>query len=218
MNYMLGRIAAPDERDKKYRIRSMLEPRPLRLWRYWNDLQWWGDQGENPWCVAYAWLHALEDGPRTIKGKGPVIPPHELYKAAQQNDEWAGEGYDGTSVRGGAKALAAAGRIAEYRWAWDIDTVVEALLNVGPLVVGTNWYRSMFEPEYNGDLLVAKGSLAGGHAYVLNGVNLKRGLLRVKNSWGRSWAGDGRAWMEIETFERLLNEDGEACIGIESTT
>jgi hypothetical protein len=212
--YGLGRMPAEDSRDEMHLMQGVLPSIiELRLHRYWYDRGWWGDQGDMPYCVGYAWVHWLEDGPITQAGQAPCCNPTDVYTAAQLVDEWPGTDYDGTSVRAGAKVLQSIGKISSYTWAWSVEPIIQALLYVGPVVVGTNWYRSMFDPK--DDILRADGRAVGGHAYVLNGVNLARGLVRIKNSWGRSWAGDGRAWMEIETLDRLIREDGEACLAKE---
>lgn len=193
-------------------------PPPVeRRFRYWSANGWWGDQGQTPECVAYAWVHYLEDGPIGHSGRAPVVGPHTLYGEAQQVDEWPGEDYDGTSVRAGAKVLATAGFVGEYRWAWDVDTVVTALLTTAPVVLGTNWYSGMFDPTNEGQLIVG-GDIAGGHAYVANGVNRDRGLVRIKNSWGRGWGIRGHAWIALEDLDRLIREDGEACLATEVKT
>jgi len=218
MTYSLGRIHAPDARDTNYSVKALLLAAPAapitKLYKYWWDNGWWGDQQDTPQCVAYAWTHWLEDGPiQQTSTPPPVIQPEVLYHAAQLVDEWPGTNYDGTSVRAGAKVLQTKGFIKNYHWATNVEEAVNALLALGPVVVGTNWYSGMFEPIH--DVIYPTGQIAGGHAYVLNGVNLKRGLVRVKNSWGKSWAGDGRVWMEIETLEKLINEDGEVCLATE---
>ena len=59
-------------------------------------------------------------------------------------------------------------------------------MNLGPVVVGTYWYSSMFYPDRNG-LIKINGGIAGGHAYVINGVDKTKKLFRIKNSWGQSW-------------------------------
>lgn len=216
----LGRVIVPDERDAAFPMSAVVPAASERGYRYWNPSGIWLDQGATPQCVAFAWTHWLEDGPVTRPetehgGDVPVVNPAEVYAEAQTIDEWPGEDYDGTSVRAGAKVLQQLGYIGEYRWASDLDTVVRALLEVGPVVVGTWWYDSMFTPR--DDYLVIDDGAAkvGGHAYLLNGVNVKDRKLRIKNSWGRRWADDGTAWMTFDTFEALLSDWGEACLAVE---
>jgi Cysteine protease len=211
----LGRRFAPDPRDANFPMRTALPAAPsTRTYRYWNANGFWFDQGDQPICVGAAWCHWLEDGPVTQRGSAPVLRPLEIYAAAQKVDEWPGEDYGGTSVRAGAKVLQARGFITEYRWASTIQEIVAALLDVGPVVVGTNWYADMFEPDEAG-LLHIGGGLAGGHAYVLDGISMPHKLIRMKNSWGRGWGKDGFAYLAFEDVDDLLHEDGEAALAVE---
>jgi papain like protease len=212
----LGRRFAPDARDREYPLRALIAAPSVRHYRYWYANGWWGNQADSPQCVAYAWCHYLEDGPvmQTQPRTPPVVSPGMLYREAQKLDEWEGEDYDGTSVRAGAKVLQALGYLQSYRWGASVADVVDALLEVGPVVMGTNWYEDMFTPDDAGFLRV-RGALAGGHAYVLDGVNRSHALVRLKNSWGREWGQNGFAFMAIEDLGRLLAEDGEACLGVE---
>jgi hypothetical protein len=215
----LGRTPAPDDRDKKFRMETILRPRaPGVTHKYFWDNAYWGDQGRTSQCVAYAWMHWVEDGPITHAprkpGTDPKIAPASVYARAQQIDEWEGSDYEGTSVRAGAKVLMEQGLISSYRWAWNVETVVQALLTTGPVVVGTWWYDSMFYPNDKG-LLTISGQRAGGHGYVLNGVNTKTKMIRVKNSWGKLWAKAGRAWISFADMDRLIREDGEAVLAVE---
>ena len=204
MKYALGRVHIPDSRDKNYPISKALPPKgsaPEREYRYWWDSAWWGDQGYLPHCVAFSWVHWLEDGPITHFYKNrdfdpsylnesrhekhqPLFNPASIYNEAQKIDEWVGEDYDGTSVRAGAKILRQLGVVSEFRWASTLDEVVQTVLHLGPMVVGTWWYSDMFYPDKNG-LIKATGHKAGGHAYVITGVNVKKQRFRIKNSWGR---------------------------------
>jgi Papain family cysteine protease len=211
----LGRRHAPDPRDANFPLRALLPAAPsIRTYRYWSANGWWGDQGRTPQCVAYAWAHWLEDGPVPQGGTPPILHPAAIYHDAQFMDEWPGEDYDGTSVRAGAKVLKTAGYIKEYRWASTMQEIVAALLDVGPVVVGFSWYEEMFKPD-EASLIHIGGALAGGHAFVLDGISMPHKLIRMKNSWGRDWGNNGFAYLSIEDVDHLLHEDGEACLAVE---
>ena len=207
-----GRDRLRDNRDYDYLI---MAPTSRRPWRYWNDNGWWGDQGFTSQCVGYAFAHYLEDGPITHRDVAPVATPRKIYTLAKTLDEWEGTSYEGTSVRGGAKALQAMGWISEYRWTWDLMTLVDTILDVGPVVVGTAWKSGMDNWSRSGVLDVS-GRTLGGHAYIVNGVNVSKGLFRMKNSWGRSWCKRGHAYITFDGMRKLIEEDGEVCLAIEN--
>lgn len=196
---ILNRVYRRDQRDDDYRLRAKKSPRTKRDWPIGTIL----DQGETPTCVGQAWAGwLLAPEPKLF------VDPIGLYTLCQYRDEREGEDYDGTSVRAGADVLKIQGFLTRYEWAQDIDAVVYALLEVGPLVVGTNWYSGMDR----GGVMRPTGEILGGHAYRLTGVNTRSGVLEVTNSWGRRWGETGQASIGIDDFAALLAEDGEACV------
>jgi hypothetical protein len=215
-DYGLGRRPAVDPADQRFLMRTLIPRVSVRDRRYWYQNGWWGNQGSEPECVAYAWTHWLEDGPLTQPGPAPLRDPGLLYDEAQREDEWPGEGYDGTSVRAGAKVLQRLGYVLSYHWAWDLQTALDGLFEAGPVVMGTNWYRSMFEPDEEGYIRELTGGIVGGHAWLINGGSRSRGIVRCKNSWGRDWGRGGTFWLPFELLERLIAEDGEAALAMEA--
>jgi C1A family cysteine protease len=146
---------------------------------------------------------------------GPAISASSLYEAAQQVDEWPGSDYDGTSVRAGAKVLRDLGFVSEFRWATTVEEVALALVSVGPVVLGTRWDESMFEPDDSG-FVHPDGKGVGGHAYLAIGVNRALGQVRCLNSWGPGWGAAGRFWLSYPDLDELLADQGEACLAIEA--
>jgi hypothetical protein len=223
----LGRRAKKDERDYVVWQTPLRVAASERTTRFWYMGGAWLDQNGFPHCVGYSWTHWIEDGPvqqPNITGDNDYAD--ELYSRCQQVDEWPGEDYEGSSVRAGAKVLTSRGVLNGYYFAFDIESVKLNVLERGPVVLGTTWYRSMFTPKkyddrtYVCEVNESSGS-AGGHAYLLNGISLTKeiggetGFFRLKNSWGRDWAFDGRCFISIEDVAKLLEDDGEMCIATE---
>ncbi len=216
----LGRLHAPDARDANFPMRSLLPARESeRTYRYWNPSGWWGDQGNTPQCVAYAWTHWLEDGPVGQSGQAPVVQPSVLYAEAQKADEWPGENYDGTSVRGAMKAVVEYGLVKSYVWGQTVDEVIAWILGgYGTVVVGTNWYAEMSEVDAKGIMREPADWMTwpiGGHAWRVIWFDKKTSLFTMKNSWGHNFgyvkAGEpsGYAYVRMAFLERLLHEDGD---------
>ena len=236
---LLGRLHIPDDRDKNYLIKDnyeylvsftstkprVLKPSPQKPSpqkpiiqsnvKYWDSEGWWGNQGGKPHCVGFSWAHWIEDGPVGHGGVPPIINPVKIYNEAQKIDEWPGENYAGTSVRAGAKYLKNINAIKSYYWAYDLNTLINSVFTLGPVVVGTYWYSGMFTPDRN-FLIKISGGIVGGHAYVINGVDKDKKLFRIKNSWGRTWGDKGHAYISFNDMSRLMSMNGEVCLAVEN--
>ncbi len=222
-NVGLGRLVKEDTRDKKFLLPRRAEATNITS-RYWTAKPAL-DQGATPQCVGFSGYQWLTSFP--IRNK-PAFTPTELYKEAQKRDEWPGEDYAGSSVRGCFKVLKDKGFVSEYLWAETVDHVVDHLLTIGPVVVGTRWSIGMFMADNQGYIDDIGGNAVGGHAYLLIGANRlrkkkdgKKGAVRVLNSWGPNWGDEtsgratGRAWLSFKALEELMEQDGEACTATE---
>lgn len=214
--FAFGRIADPDARDLQHLIRDLpLAVAEPRAFRYWNADGWWGNQGSAPKCVGYASAHWLEDGPVTHPGPIPILHPDVIYREAQEIDPWAGTPHEGTTVRCAFKVLQRRGHVISYHWAFTLDDVVFAVLNHGPVVMGTSWYEGMSRPGPDHRLRI-EGEFQGGHAWTINGVNVPDRVFRMKNSWGREWGKRGFALIGFDEIDQLLTDQGEACLAVEA--
>ena len=188
---------------------------PVYQFKYWDSDGWWGNQRNLPHCVGYSWAHWVEDGPVGHEGTPPIISPVTIYNEAQKIDEWPGENYAGTSVRAGAKYLQSKNVIKSYYWGYDLNTLINSVFELGPVVVGTYWYSGMFYPNSNG-LIRVTGGIVGGHAYLINGVDKEKKHFRIKNSWGQTWGKQGHAFISFNDMSRLISMNGEVCLAIEN--
>jgi hypothetical protein len=203
----LGRRFALDRRDEDFPIVKLASARIRRTWPSLGTL----DQGSTPMCVGFSCWKLLQSSP--VINKPANYSPVDVYHDAQN--------YDGTSVRGAFKALKNRGYLSEYRWAPDVEALVAHILEVGPIVMGTDWDYDMFTPDRH-DYIWRGGGVAGGHAWLVVGADTTRqnpdgsmGAVRILNSWGPGWAEKGRAWMATHVLAELLEADGEGGVPTE---
>jgi len=212
----LARIVHFDERSRKFSVRKLLGPKPLRSYT-WSCPRWL-DQGQEGACVGFSWAHELVARPVVVPNITAKFAREQVYWEAQKIDEWAGGSYpgarpvcEGTSVLAGVKVLQKAGYFDAYHWAFSIKELALAIGYCGPAVLGIPWYEGMFDTDEKGVLHIG-GQVSGGHAILCNGVSVKNKTFRLHNSWGQSWGVNGEATISWDDLDRLLHEDGEACV------
>lgn len=210
-DYGLGRIPSPpDPRDRAHPMRAFFSPRAVTLppYKHWPT----GpilNQGDTPHCVGFAWAQWEMTSPVRIPlatSRDGNALGHGIYASCKEIDGYAG---DGTWVRAGASVMKTAGRLASYVWATGPNDLRDWVLLKGPVVVGTDWHESMFDPDARGWMRPA-GAVVGGHAYLVTGYNANARAYRVTNSWGTGWGDNGKAWILAADLWRLVSQSGEA--------
>lgn len=215
----LGRHVNHDERSRLYPFRATSRA-PLQNVRHTRHVPVW-DQGNVGSCTGQAALGCAGTGalygPASGRQKSwTVSDAVAVYSQATVIDRYLKSyppddtGSDGLSV---AKVLTANGLISGYLHTFSFDDLLIALQQ-GPLIVGTNWYESMFEPDpQTAEVQIAHGSpVAGGHEYILDEYNAQADFIGATNSWGTGWGRGGRFCLHASTLRRLLAEDGDGTV------
>lgn len=154
----------------------------------------------------------MADGPVTHPEKVPLEDPDVLYNEIVAIDRSEGRVYsEGATSLAMAKAAQRRRWIGEYRWGYTLKDAVAAL-QVGPILLGIDWYTGMDNPHPKYPIIRAIGEIRGGHELVVNGIDLDDGLVRLKNSWGRAWGMNGHAWLPLEELEYLIASGGDVCM------
>lgn len=210
-----GRLIALDHRDELHPMRALTRRIALPESRLWSSFRAYVlDQGQTPHCVGFAWAGFLEAAPYMHQLQNS--DGDRFYALAQEHDEWPGTDYDGSSTRGGAKALQSLGLITgEYVWAQAEEDVWRFVLGKGPVTTGTVWLTGFMEPDSEGYVSLTGGE-EGGHDWLIIGASAKRQSYRCQNSWGTSYGQNGRFWVRREDYKALLEElGGDACSATE---
>jgi len=87
----------------------------------------------------------------------------------------------------------------------------------GPAVLGVPWYSGMYNTDSDG-FIHADGYVAGGHAILARAVNVKKGYITLRNSWGKGWGVNGDCYITFEDMDKLLQNWGEAVFMLNRTS
>lgn len=213
-----------DERSRAFGVRAALPETVVRRRHRWDPLKTPLDQGNEGHCVGFGWSMELGGSPVRIKGINDQFG-HALFYGAQVQDRRMGYNWpDGASVLAGAKEVTDRGFLAEYRWGFGIDDVIDTVVAHGPVVLGIDWTDGMYSTRPSG-LVDTSGSVVGGHCITVFGYHprlrlagegwLKRfeGLWWM-NSWGPTYGKNGIGFITAESLDGLLKNGGEACVPV----
>lgn len=201
----------PASREHPYREARNKTRKPIqRIW----DLPITLDQGREGACVGFAWAHELAATPVPISGIDNRFARDEIYRPAQGVDQWAGEDYEGTSVLAGAKICRRLGFIGEYRWAFSMSELVDAVCYHGPVVLGIPWHKSMYYPRVIGGRHYIKpnGVKVGHHALLAIGYDPVVDAVALKQSWGDDHGDHGVVWIRTIDLDPLRRDEGVCCV------
>jgi hypothetical protein len=208
--FPLGRVVEHDPRSLAYPAEATL-PIITKTWRHYGAVL---DQGRVGSCTGNAMAQAVNTRPLHVPPR--ILTETDalaLYGRATVLDGYPGTyppddtGSSGLAV---AKAAREAGYITAYSHAFGLDHALAALMH-GPLIVGTDWHEDMFTPDAHG-FVRPTGAVAGGHEYVLLGVDPHHKVLTFLNSWSASWGVHGRFRMTFADFDTLLREQGDVIL------
>lgn len=212
---VLDRKVFFDNQSRSYGVRDLLgDSKPLKK-RIWSPGVNVLDQGSEGRCVVFGWGNELAATPHRYDINDDWCNQHWPLVVAKDR-EMGNDFSDGASVLAGAKTMRMLGNIKSYRWGFGIDDVLQHLSRRGPVLLGINWYSSMYSTGDDG-LVTVDGERVGGHCILANGIWPKHPLFDTDvvlwtNSWGPSYGIHGRGYVPTDTLSRLLKEDGEACM------
>ncbi len=208
-----------DPRSRGYGVAEVLPPirAVKRCWKPGVAL----DQGHEGACVGFAWAGELAASPQRAALVDNLFA-RRIYAEARRVDEWEGEDYEGTSVLAGAKVLRSWGWIGEYRWGFSVEDLRDAILTLGPAVIGIPWLSGMYAPRPSG-LLDVSGSQVGGHALLVTGYHSgmrvkgegwadRHEVFTLRQSWGEDYGKGGNVLIRAADLAELLADDAEICI------
>lgn len=212
----LGRVAHFDTRNLDYPLRAPLmrgamtaalgmlgihRPRSWRQWMYF-------DQGDMPACTAYS--------STTFLAAAPLKPTMEWlrhldivqwYHDNREEDRRHGRYYgEGATVLAAMQVGKHRGYWDGYRWTYDLDTMRAVVHDRQPVLVGTNWYPSMWVRDAEGIMKTPgkREQIAGKHMWCVGAYDPKRALYTYRTTWN-----DKDYRVPEELMDRLIHEDGE---------
>lgn len=217
----------PDIRDRLYEPSLRPLPNTLMPRKQRHVL----DQGSEGACTGFALAaainHLLHTNPANSNGKPRRVSPYMLYRMAKRHDEWPGEKYDGSSLRGALRGFYNCGACAEslwkpgqsdvtlasardarktmlggyYRLRPNVSDYHAAINETGVIYVSANVHDGWDAPR-KGRILPASGD--GGHAFVIVGYD-DEGFW-IQNSWGMDWGLEGLAHWRYDDWANNVSD------------
>jgi len=186
------------------------------------------NQGKEGACVGMAMAAALSEI------HGVVLSPRDALEKAKRYDEWPDEYYDGSSLRGAAKAAAALGvcewgfwpfvpfnlsgklpgadenarqhLLTRYERVRTLPEMLHAIWGVGYVLITIDVHTGWIRPTRKHRIRYSPRYISRGlHAVVALGYDEMAGYMLIRNSWRDDWADGGHAWLKFEEIENIYD-------------
>lgn len=173
------------------------------------------DQGHVGSCTANALCGALNSAPDFDGSR--VLTEDDALRVYELETKLEGQPYPPNDPGGSGlmvcKAAVQMGMITSYQHAFGVQHALEALV-VRPVITGINWYSSFDTPDPGSGLVevTAGATIRGGHEIVADGIDADNHLVWFWNSWGTRFGVAGRFCMTFDTWDRLLQEQGDVTV------
>ena len=175
------------------------------------------DQGHIGSCTANALCGALDSVPNS--NGGAAFNETDAITLYELETKLEGKPYPPNDPGGSGlmvcKAAVQLGMITSYQHAFGIQHALEALVE-RPVITGINWYSSFDKPDPQTGLvkITAAATVRGGHEIVADGIDADNQLVWFWNSWGTQFGVGGRFCMTFDTWDRLLQEQGDVTVPV----
>lgn len=229
-----GWIPTPEEerpQNARYQMRPLL-PREEIARAVRPSAHIWGfpsshvlNQGSTGTCVGQACKGHMLSAPVQVAGPMDKPTAFDFYDWAIVNDPFLDNDPErdpgrtfGTTINAGMKAMRDGyGVIAEWRWAFDLQDILDWLAFKGPVVFGVDWFDGFFSPDAEG-FINKSGSANSGHAFIVIGYDESHPRPHVVcvNSWGSRWGQSGVFRIALPLVQELIfQRNGDAAAALE---
>lgn len=210
----------PDIRDRMYEPALLpLKPAIVPELSDSGEIAQILDQGQEGACVGFSIAAAINRLRLNREPKAPLVSERMLYTMAQKFDEWPGEDYSGSSIRGGIRGFWHNGVCLADSWPYDSsdpqgDLTADRSWQARDIALGAYYRLRRQLTDYHAALnetgvicasahvhqgwmrakegrIERNGDRIGGHAFAIVGYDAEG--FWVQNSWGPGWGLNGFA-------------------------
>lgn len=217
----------PDIRDRMYEPALLpLDQTMTRDWGSTDEGKMVLNQGQEGACVGFSIAAVINRQRRLHESDAPLVSTRMLYEMARKFDEWPGEDYSGSSIRGGLRGFWHNGVCLEEDWRYNpsnpngdlnVDRAMKArsiglgayyrlrrqlndyhaaLNETGAICASAHVHQGWMQSS--GTEIKQHTQRAGGHAFAIVGYD-STGFW-IQNSWGTGWKHNGFAHWKYEDW------------------